>query len=331
MRLTGSSNFWALRRYGTLKQETRDYVPKFLASLKIARAPERYGFRNLNYFSPLKFDTVTVPSRTDLAVIAHLCDVSYEEIKALNPELRRGCTPPGVRNYRVHIPRGKARTFTARYAQLPIEERVIHMAPKPKARVIAAAPHPQPAQKMVTSTYTVRKGDTLSQIAQRFNVGKNELQHWNSLNTQRSLRTGQRLNIAQMVTVMPHNSQAKSVATPTQVKSAPTAGKAVASAKKSPPAPSKTVAKAAVTKTDNRKNVPVTLAVTNKKTPAGKEKISAAKEKENVKAQVSKKAVTALPVTRKDTAASNSKNVVATKKKIVAANGSKTGRPGKRS
>ena len=71
--------------------------------------------------------------------------------------------------------------------------------------------------------------------------------------------------------------------------------------------------------------------VNNKKTPAGKEKISAAKEKENVKAQVSKKAVTALPVTRKDTAASSSKNVAATMKKIVAAIGSKTGRPGKRS
>ena len=294
MRSTGANNFWALSRYGTLKKETRDYVPKFFASLKIARMPERYGFRNINYSSPLKFDTVTVPSRTDLSVIAHLCDVSYEEIKALNPELRRGCTPPGVRNYRVHIPRGKARIFTARYAQLPIEERVIHMAPKTKARAIAAASHPQPAKKMVTSTYTVRQGDTLSQIAQRFNVGKNELQHWNSLHTKRALRTGQRLNIAQMVSVMPHNGQEKSVAASPQGKSASTAGKAVTGTKKSSLASSTAVVKTTAIKTDNKKNTPVTTAVTNKKAPIGKEKTLAANQKENPKAQADKKAVAVL-------------------------------------
>jgi membrane-bound lytic murein transglycosylase D len=42
-------------------------------------------------------------------------------------------------------------------------------------------------------TYKVRRGDTLSEIADKFNVTVRELMTWNRLRQSSSLRTGQRL------------------------------------------------------------------------------------------------------------------------------------------
>jgi membrane-bound lytic murein transglycosylase D len=42
-------------------------------------------------------------------------------------------------------------------------------------------------------TYQVRRGDTLSEIAERFNVTVRELMAWNDLRSASSLRAGQRL------------------------------------------------------------------------------------------------------------------------------------------
>ena len=42
-------------------------------------------------------------------------------------------------------------------------------------------------------TYKVRRGDTLSEIADKFNVSVRELMTWNRLRESSSLRTGQRL------------------------------------------------------------------------------------------------------------------------------------------
>ena len=42
-------------------------------------------------------------------------------------------------------------------------------------------------------TYEVRRGDTLSQIAARFNVSVSDLMAWNQIRQSRSLKAGQRI------------------------------------------------------------------------------------------------------------------------------------------
>jgi membrane-bound lytic murein transglycosylase D len=43
----GTKDFWALVKAGGLPTETQDYVPKILAAMLIAKAPNLYGFRDL--------------------------------------------------------------------------------------------------------------------------------------------------------------------------------------------------------------------------------------------------------------------------------------------
>jgi membrane-bound lytic murein transglycosylase D len=49
------------------------------------------------------------------------------------------------------------------------------------------------AKETTRMTYEVRRGDTLTRIADRFNVSVRELADWNNLNKSQTLRTGQRL------------------------------------------------------------------------------------------------------------------------------------------
>jgi membrane-bound lytic murein transglycosylase D len=48
---------------------------------------------------------------------------------------------------------------------------------------------------MRTLTYTVRNGDSLSRIADKFNVKISDITKWNSLNGKRYLQPGQRLKL----------------------------------------------------------------------------------------------------------------------------------------
>jgi len=62
----GTKDFWSLR----LPQQTRDYVPKFMAVLAISRDPARYGFDDVELEDPLAFDEVTIPGPCDLRALA---------------------------------------------------------------------------------------------------------------------------------------------------------------------------------------------------------------------------------------------------------------------
>ncbi|MFB0912498.1 MAG: LysM peptidoglycan-binding domain-containing protein, partial [Glaciecola sp.] len=48
---------------------------------------------------------------------------------------------------------------------------------------------------MRTLTYTVRNGDSLSRIADKFNIKTSDITKWNSLNGERYLQPGQKLTL----------------------------------------------------------------------------------------------------------------------------------------
>jgi len=81
-----SDDFSELIRHRYLKQETKDYVPKMLAALTIAKDPEKYGFGDVAYEDPIDLRTVTVPGGTDLEALARLLEIPVEEVRDWNPE-----------------------------------------------------------------------------------------------------------------------------------------------------------------------------------------------------------------------------------------------------
>lgn len=127
IRRIGSRDFWKLSRTWALRRETKHYVPKLLAAAIIAKQPERYGFGDVEYLPPLEWDVLTVTTAIDLRTIAKACgDAAYEDdLRFLNPALRRYVTPPG-RSYDLRVPRGHKDLCAAGLKKIPAEDRITY-------------------------------------------------------------------------------------------------------------------------------------------------------------------------------------------------------------
>ncbi len=161
-----ADDFWALKTTRYLRPETRNYVPKFMAATIIAKNPEKYGF-SLTYPEPLRFDEVVIDGPTDLRVIADAAEVTYEEVKELNPELRRGMTPINYKDYVLKLPFGTKDTFIERFREVPVEKRTIWL----RHRVV--------------------RGETISSIARRYRTTVKDVQEINRFQPGKRLRLGE--------------------------------------------------------------------------------------------------------------------------------------------
>jgi membrane-bound lytic murein transglycosylase D len=149
----GTASFWAIYPY--IAQETRNYVPNILATILIAKNPEKYGFKGIRPESPMAYDVVQVANATSLQLIAESTDTSVDFIRSINPELRRDVTPRGEA-YNVRVPGGKGKQFYAILKRIPAERR-------DSARVISVVP-----------------GEDLQNVANRTGVSLAQLQAMNS-------------------------------------------------------------------------------------------------------------------------------------------------------
>ena len=162
-----TNDFWEISQGSYLKRETKEYVPKLLAAAIIAKDPARYGFSDVAYLPAIEFDTVTIPSRTNLDLAAKLCGITYEAIKELNPDLRHWCTPPNYPDYQLKIPKGTKKTFETEFAKIPEDRRF--------------------TEKVLYTRYKAGKRDSLKSVARRFGTTPAALLELNSLNAKSRL------------------------------------------------------------------------------------------------------------------------------------------------
>ncbi|MFQ5580505.1 MAG: LysM peptidoglycan-binding domain-containing protein [Nitrospiria bacterium] len=174
LRKTRAKDFWELRKSWRIHRETRNYVPKFMAAILIAKEPEKYGFRHVNYDEPLPHEEVIIRQPAYLSSIAKASNISVKEIKAYNPELKRSITPPNYAVYRLKLPLGKKQLFLANFS------------PEKEKKVVIGK----------TFKHRVRRGETVSSIARKYGVSMQALFEANSLSKRGFIRTGQHLTIS---------------------------------------------------------------------------------------------------------------------------------------
>lgn len=114
-----TNSFWDLADRGALPEETRDYLPKMLAAMLIAKAPALYGFRGLEFQAPYSYDSLNVPGGTDLINLANHLGVSERALTELNPELLKAFIPREVKTHRIRIPKG-SKIAVSQYVNNPV-------------------------------------------------------------------------------------------------------------------------------------------------------------------------------------------------------------------
>ena len=233
-------NFWKLK----LNRQTANYVPLYMAATIIAKEPQRYGFE-VEYDDPIEFDLVKVNQPMDLTKVAKSLGTSLAVLKELNPELRRGVTPPNYPGYPLRIPAGSKELFgrsfqgydakssglfvehkvkkgqtlshlSHRYGvpisaimdlngltnrhRLSIGQRLIIPANSGTVTSSKSSKPKESSRKTKTTpsgsfTYTVKRGDVLSKLAERFNTTASEIRRLNGLKSAHRIYAGQNLKI----------------------------------------------------------------------------------------------------------------------------------------
>ena len=226
---TGYADFWELYKRGELPKETQNYVPEILAAIIIANHPHQYGFDDVTLDPPVLTDTATIDYSIDLRLVSDLVGAPVDEIEALNPSLLRMVTPPDA-SFDLHLPAGTGALFEQRVALIPearrnswryhpvvagdtlasvAQEYRVPVAELAQANQLKAGEGLSGIEAVVvplplsvtaiapTRLYTVRRGDTLVTIADRFGVSLSQLRRWNGIPSGIRVDPGRRLRVAE--------------------------------------------------------------------------------------------------------------------------------------
>lgn len=139
----------------TLKLETRDYVPKFLALLIIYKNYLKYGFSAPSEM-PLLYENVVTTSQTNLYWLAKGLEIEPGILEELNPALKLPMTPPKV-EYTLRVPYGMAEMAQNIIDTATTDERAMY------------------------KIYNPKHGEKLADIASKYKVTVTSLKELNAL------------------------------------------------------------------------------------------------------------------------------------------------------
>ncbi len=165
------NNFYKLY----LPVETQRYILKIIAAKIILSNPEKYGFylNKDDIYKPVKFDkfNLKIKKKTHISIIAYAADSTFKIIKELNPEIRGAYL---YKNREILIPENSKNTFISRF----------NFALKRDIR-----------NNFFKHIYTVKKGDNLASIANKFNITLNVLYSWNNIKSNQFIYPGDKLKL----------------------------------------------------------------------------------------------------------------------------------------
>lgn len=158
LKRAGVHSFWKIRNF--IPRETRNYVPQYIAVTLIASQPEKYGFSNITYETPIDYEKYIINEAIDLSVLAKCAGVSLKEMKRLNPELIQHHTPPNYPGgYELRVPAQTYDAFVANINSIPKDAKLQYVVHK------------------------VKSGETLSGIASKYGVRLSQLAKFNKIST----------------------------------------------------------------------------------------------------------------------------------------------------
>lgn len=172
-----NADFWTI--YSFLPQETRGYVPAFIAvcyamhhskeHLLVARNPER----------PIPSDTILVNQFLNMEEFAKQIQVPKEEIEKLNPHLKKNAVPAYQKNYPVRYPAHKREYLQAN------RQAILNSSKFASQRQLyynaGTENETSTTEGRTKTTHMVAYGESLGIIALKYGVTVTNLRVWNQM------------------------------------------------------------------------------------------------------------------------------------------------------
>ncbi|MBH0179345.1 MAG: transglycosylase SLT domain-containing protein [Nitrospira sp.] len=168
---TQGETFSDIAKTKLIRKETKQYVPRIMAATIIARNLDRYGFSQTPA-PPHQFEEVAVDRAMHFRAIANASGIPYEELRLLNPELRRDATPPDDSAYQLKVPVGTGAKVMAVLDRIPSYK----FPPLPAEKT-------HHVKNKSSQRYRVRTGDTLEKVSKRFHVPLKTLKARNNISS----------------------------------------------------------------------------------------------------------------------------------------------------
>ncbi|TDD99678.1 LysM peptidoglycan-binding domain-containing protein [Flavobacterium cellulosilyticum] len=183
----GQQNYWNIRK--NLPLETQGYVPAFLATMYIYEYHKEHGIiADRAILKHFETDTVRIKKQMSFKQISDLVDVPVKQLELLNPSYKLDVVPYySDQNHYLRLPKEKIAVFTSNenqiYAYIQHESDLRERPYQSSRTAFAKANGTSSSQTSQSSStyYTVKKGDNLSAIAEKYDVSLEDLKEWNGL------------------------------------------------------------------------------------------------------------------------------------------------------
>lgn len=195
-------DYWQASAF--LPIEAQAYVPLFISAVYIANYYQQHSITK--YDAPFLYyatDTIRVKRGINLKKTAANIDMNLNELVYLNPAIIRDSVPPSQRGYPINLPLSKLAPFEAYINNLDPNRDIILDRTKEKQigipennvwngnhdefgnilsqKATAAKKNKDNTPRNILQEYTVRKGDVLGTIAEKFDCTVEDIKRWNKM------------------------------------------------------------------------------------------------------------------------------------------------------
>jgi membrane-bound lytic murein transglycosylase D len=201
----GHRTFWEIYNY--LPQETRAYVPFFIAATYVMTYHCEHGLCGSVTDIPVECDTVMVNRMVHFEQIAHCLNLPMEVVESLNPQYIRDIVPGSPEKpHSITLPADKSISFLERQDSifaykaetlLPRNGRITEVSTRGRRNEYVRQGGNRGSSTSTASSgriYTVRKGESLGSIARKHHTTSAKIKKLNKLKSDR-IHPGQKLRL----------------------------------------------------------------------------------------------------------------------------------------
>ena len=203
----GKKDFWEIYNY--LPQETRGYVPAFIAANYVMNYYGKHGITPTVVKRHLTTDTVVVNKYIHFNQIAAVLNIPVDEIRMLNPQFRKDIIPGDYRPYTLTLPTQQCLSYVMSEKRIvdydaPLYARRTNVEPgesetpiihndngaaniaNASQQTVNAENNNEIAQaqipeRIVRETHVVTRGENIRDIARQYGVSATDIKRWNKL------------------------------------------------------------------------------------------------------------------------------------------------------
>ncbi|MBQ5606790.1 MAG: LysM peptidoglycan-binding domain-containing protein, partial [Prevotella sp.] len=200
LRSNGKADYWSIYPY--LPRETRGYVPAFIAANYVMNYYCEHNICPMRTKLPAKSDTIMLTRDVHFKQISDICGIDIEELRTLNPQYRRDIVNGGTKPSSLRLPASLISTFinnedTIYNHQADVlftRRSLVEVNDDPVSTSSSNKYKSKKKRSRRSKSVTVRKGQTLSEIARRHGTTVSKLRRLNGIKGS-NIRAGKKIRV----------------------------------------------------------------------------------------------------------------------------------------